>query len=94
MPEKMIGEIPLPMPRAVICSPSHQEHGAADQGNTVDTEEDAGIVDDAVAAFQTDRRHRPGQRQEHGPIAGVLVDDLAALLAFLQRRDVTTEVIS
>ena len=23
MPEKMISEMPLPMPRAVICSPSH-----------------------------------------------------------------------
>ena len=71
--------------RGDLLAEPHQEHGAADQrddgGNA---EEHAGIGDDAVAALEADRNavglH---QRQDHGAVARVLVDDLAALLAFL-----------
>ena len=48
---------------------------------------DAGIGDDAAAALQPDRDAVGlDERQQHGAVARVLVDDLAALLAFLLQR--------
>ena len=74
--------------RGDLLAEPHQEHGAADQRDDGrDAEEQAGIGDDAVAAFETDGDavglH---DRQQHRAVAGVLVDDLAALLAFLLQR--------
>jgi hypothetical protein len=86
MPEKMISEMPLPMPRAVICSPSHIRN----------------IVPPTSVITVEIRKNQPGsatiplplssptempvglkRRQKDGAVARVLVDDLAALLAFL-----------
>jgi hypothetical protein len=78
--------------RDLLTEP-HQEHRAAEQRNNGgNPEEPARIVDEAAAAFQTDSDtvglHRT---QQHRAVAGVLVDDLAALLAFflqlLERRN-------
>jgi hypothetical protein len=71
-----------------LLAEPHQEHGAADQrDHGGDAEEPARIGDDAAAAFEPDGDavglH---QRQQHGAVAGVLVDDLAALLALLLQR--------
>ena len=71
--------------RGDLLAEPHQEHRAADQrDHRRDTEEPARIGDDAVAALQA---HRDAvgldQRQQDGAVAGVLVDDLAPLLAFL-----------
>jgi hypothetical protein len=89
MPEKMISDRPLPIP---LADP-HQQHGAAGQrDHRRDDEEDARVDDDVGAALQADGDAiRLQRRQDDGAVAGVLVDDLAALLALflegLQRRD-------
>ena len=56
MPEKMISEMPLPMPRAVICSPSHIRNMVPPVSVMTrgDAEEPARIGDDAAAAFEAD----------------------------------------
>jgi hypothetical protein len=87
MPTKMISEMPLPMPRAVICSPSHIRNMVPPTSviTTLSLEEQARIMGQ-TARSRTDGQ-TPGleQRQRHGAVAGVLVDLLAALLAlFLQ----------
>ena len=86
MPEKMISEMPLPMPRAVICSPSHIRNMVPPVSviDGRDAEEQARIGHDVAGALEPDR-DAVGleRRQQHGEVAGVLVDDLAALLAFL-----------
>jgi len=48
MPAKMISEIPLPIPRSVICSPSHMR-------NIVPvTSETAGSKDESIAGLDDD----------------------------------------
>ena len=87
MPTKMISEMPLPMPRAVICSPSHIRNMVPP--TSVIMHERRKIharLGGQIAGFE---RHRKAiglhRGQQHGAIAGVLVDLLAALLAlFLQ----------
>jgi hypothetical protein len=69
--------------RGDLLAEPHQEHGAADQRDDGgDTEEPARIGDDVGARFQADGNAVGlyGAKQ-HGAVAGVLVDDLAALLA-------------
>ena len=89
MPDMMISEMPLPMPREVICSPSHIRNMVPPVSviDGRDAEEHAGIGDHVAGAFEADG-DAVGleRRQHHGEIARVLVDDLAALLAlFLER---------
>ena len=79
--------------RGDLLAKPHQEHGAADKRHDGgDAEEKAGIGDDALLALESDR-HGVGLegRERDGEVARILVEDLAALLAFflqrLQRRD-------
>ena len=60
MPEKMISDMPLPMPRAVICSPSHIRNMVPPVSviTVVMHEEQAGIDDD-VGARPPGRRAMP-----------------------------------
>ena len=86
MPAKMISEMPLPMPRAVICSPSHIRNIVPPVSvmTVVMRKNMPGIDDDVGAALEADGDAIGLQRrQQHRAVAGVLVDDLAALLAFL-----------
>ena len=91
IPAMMISEMPLPIPRSVICSPihirnivpgGHGEHRHHDESG-------AGIVNDTAAAgglnlFERERDHRAlEQSQQHGAVAGVLGNLAAARLAFL-----------
>ena len=73
--------MPLPMPREVdLLAEPHQEHGAAGQRDRGrDQEERAGIADDVAGALKADG-DAVGleERQHHGEITGVLVDQLAA----------------
>ena len=100
MPAKMISEMPLPMPRAVICSPSHIRNMVPPSSvMTVEMRKNMpGSATMPVPAFEADRNAVGLQRaKQHGAVARVLVDDLAALLAFLLqalRATGTTEVIS
>ena len=79
--------------RHLLAEP-HQEHGATgERDDRRDAKEPARIADDVAGAFQTDGDAVGLERSKHhGEIAGVLVDGLAALLAFLlellqRRRD-------
>ena len=85
----MISEMPLPMPREVICSPSHIRNMVPPVSViTVEMrKKKPGIGDDAAGAFKADRYAVGLERgQYHGEIPGVLVHDLAARLAFLLER--------
>ena len=74
--------MPLPMPREVICSPSHIRNMVPPVSviGGRDPEEDAGIDTTLPVPFKPDG-DAVGleRRQHHGEIAGVLVHDLAAL---------------
>ena len=91
MPAMMISEMPLPMPRSVICSPIHMRNivPAVSVITVISDERGAGIVNDAAAAgrgrfFERDGEHRAlEQRQRHRAVAGVLGYFAAAGLAFL-----------
>ena len=90
MPAKMISEMPLPTPRAVICSPSHIRNMVPPTSViTQDRRKNMpGIVhrgaEDAAHALQPDG-DAPGleHRDQHRQVAGILVELLAARLAFL-----------
>ncbi len=83
MPAKMISEIPLPMPRAVICSPSHIRNMVPPTRviTVAMRKNQPGSVTMSIARFEAD-----GDAvslygaQQHSSVTGVLVDDLAALL--------------
>ena len=63
MPEKMISEMPLPMPRLVICSPSHIRNIVPPVSviTVGDAEEHARVGDDVGRRPRGRRRcHRPG----------------------------------
>ncbi len=71
--------------RGDLLAEPHQEHRAANQRDDGGgAEEPARIRDDVRAAFKPDG-DTVGlyRREENRPVAGILVDDLAALLAFL-----------
>ena len=93
MPAKMISEMPLPTPRAVICSPSHIRNIVPP--TSVMTQDSRKNMPGSCTAspkapridFQPDR-DAPGLEHgdQHGQVAGVLVELLAARLAFLLQR--------
>ena len=73
MPAKMISEMPLPMPREVICSPSHIRNMVPPVSviDGRDAEEQAGIADDAAGAFEADGDAVGLERgQDHGADSG------------------------
>ena len=74
--------------RGDLLAEPHQEHGAAGQrDHGGDAEEQARIEDDVLAALEPDGDAVGLERREHdGQVARVLVEDLAALLAFLLQR--------
>ena len=92
MPAKMISEMPLPTPRLVICSPIHissmvppvrvitapmRKNRPGWMTTWPWPPKCSSPMRDAVGL---------DHRQHHGEIAGVLVEDLAARLAFLLQR--------
>ena len=86
MPAKMMSEMPLPMPREVICSPSHIRNIVPPVSVTtaVKRKNQPGSIDDAGRALEPDGDAVGLEHGEHhGQVARVLVDDLAALLALL-----------
>ena len=89
MPAKMISEMPLPTPRLVICSPIHISRivppvSVMTAGHA---EEQSGLDDDMAPVLETDRDAVGLDRgQPDGAVARVLVDDLAARLAFFLQR--------
>ncbi len=98
MPDMMISEVPLPTPRAVICSPIHIRNMVPP--TSVDDAGEAEEQPGSITAAPKAAAHalEPDgdavgleHRDEHGEVAGVLVELLAARLAFLlqrlQRRD-------
>ena len=98
MPDMMIRLVPLPMPRAVICSPSHIRNMVPP--TRVITQEkrknqpgiDHRRAEAAVHGLQPDGDAVGLEHgDQHRQVAGVLVELLAALLALLlqrlQRRD-------
>ncbi len=98
MPDMMIRLVPLPMPRAVICSPSHIRNMVPPTSVITQekTEEPAGVdhrrAEAASHALKPDGNAVGLEHgDEDGQVARVLVELLAARLAFLlqglQRRD-------
>ncbi len=99
MPAKMMREMPLPMPRSVICSPIHMMKAVpAERVMTVMMRKDQpGVVTTRQAGGIAERLEVGGDAdaldggQDHRAVAGVLGDalapDLALLLHLLQRRD-------
>ena len=93
MPAKMISEMPLPTPRAVICSPSHIR-------NTVPPTRVTTVTSRKNRPGFEHRRFSPGahalepdrdavgldRRQQHRAVAGILVELLAPALALLLQR--------
>ena len=74
--------------RGDLLAQPHQEHGAAgERDHGRDEEERTRSLNDGAGALQADR-DAPGLEhgQHHREIAGVLVQDLAARLAFLLER--------
>ena len=95
----MMSEMPLPMPRAVICSPSHIRNIVPPVSvmTAVKRKNQPGSVTMSGRALEADGDAVGLEHGEHdGQVARVLVDDLAARLAFLLQRSSggTTAVIS
>src|SRR5215510_5235455 len=95
IPDMMMSDVPLPTPRAVICSPSHIRNMVPptsvttvemrkNQPGSITTglEGSRGASGPVVIEPEGDAVGLKGG-QSHGHVAGVLVDLLAALLAFL-----------
>src|SRR5882757_9303384 len=89
MPERMISEMPLPMPREVICSPSHIRNMVPPVSViAVERRKNRpGVADHIAGALEADG-DAVGLEcgQNYRQIAGVLVERLAAGLAFLLQR--------
>ena len=86
MPAKMMSEMPLPMPREVICSPSHIRNTVPPVSvMTVDRRKNMpGSTTRPALPLEADGNAIGLQcGEEHRAVARVLVDLLAALLAFL-----------
>ena len=86
MPDMMISEVPLPMPRAVICSPSHIRNMVPPVSVIMVEMRNnrPGSADHVAGALEADRDAVGLEgRQQHRQVARVLVHDLAALLALL-----------
>ena len=94
MPAKMMSDMPLPMPRSVICSPSHMmnavpvvsvstRHQPEAPARVVDERQAAG---DLRLALEEDRdAERLHDAQQDRAVARVLRDLAAAELAFLRQ---------
>ncbi len=82
---KMIIEMPLPMPRSVICSPSHIRNivPVTSVIAAVSTKPVPGIQDDALRLQRARGRDGLERRQHDRGVARVLRDLAAAGLAFL-----------
>ena len=94
MPAKMISDMPLPMPRSVICSPSHitKTLPVVIVSIVVSRKPKPGVGDDRQAAVRVRLLlERVGvgrgldQAQRDGAVAGVLGDLAPAQLAFLRQ---------
>ena len=91
MPAKMMSEIPLPIPRSVICSPSHMMKAVpAVSVMTVIMRKPQPVVMTMEAPDGPAMFSRPTaipkpwmRRKDHRPVAGVLGDLAAPRLAFL-----------
>ena len=92
MPAKMISEMPLPMPRSVICSPSHMMKAVPVVSVIIvmrrkpqpGCEHDAGAAAGAwMLSRPTDDEEALEQRQHDRAVARVLVDLAPPVLAFL-----------
>ena len=86
MPAKINSDMPLPMPRSVICSPSHMMNAdpVVSVSMVISTNARAGIVDEVARLFKADgNAERLHRAQNHGQIARPLGDLLPAHLAFL-----------
>jgi hypothetical protein len=83
MPARMMSEMPLPMPREVICSPSHIRNIVPPVSVIMVPmrKNQPGSGDHAAGALEADRDAvRLKAREHHREVARVLVHDLAALL--------------
>ena len=93
----MISEMPLPMPRWVICSPSHIRNMVPPVSViTVEMrkKKPGSATTTGAGAFEADGDAVGLERgQHHGQIAGVLVDHLAARLALLLQRSSVGETV-
>ena len=91
MPAKMISEIPLPMPRSVICSPSHMMKAVPEVSVMIVSSRNArpglGTIaapSGAVHALEPDRNPERLDDADHDrPVPGVLGQLLAPGLALL-----------
>jgi hypothetical protein len=85
MPDMMINEVPLPMPRRYLLAEPHQEdRAAAQRDHGRGHEHEARLADHIAGAFQPDRDAVGLEgRQRHGQVARVLVHHLAARFALL-----------
>ena len=89
MPAKMISEVPLPTPRAVICSPSHIRNMVPPTSVITVVKRKKSRDRSPLAtmpghAFETDRDAIGlDGGDKHGQVAGVLIDLLAARLTLL-----------
>ncbi len=75
-------------PRRDLLAEPHQEHGAADEReHGGDAEEEAGVEHHMARAFEAHGDAVALQRrEEHRPVAGILIDLAASGLAFLFQR--------
>ena len=87
MPAKISSDMPLPMPRSVICSPSHMMKAlpVVSVSMVIRMKPGPGVLTKVAAAFcsadgNAERLHRA---QNHGQITRPLGDLLAAQFAFL-----------
>ena len=89
MPAKMISEMPLPTPRAVICSPSHIRNMVPPTSvTTVDMRKNQPGLSTTPWLPSRPDGDAVGLHgaEHHGQVAGVLVELAAAGLAFLLQR--------
>ena len=95
MPVKMISDMPLPMPRSVICSPSHMMKAVpvVSDSIVIRTKPKPGLrtklPSDACSIVRDAERlhHRQDDRQIAGPLRDLAPAEFAFLLQFLERRN-------
>ena len=93
IPEKMSSEMPLPMPRSVICSPSHMMNAVPAVKLTTVMKRKVQLGSLTTDSAPTCRLPKIGgdrktlrHRQHDGAIARVLRDFVAAGFAFFDKR--------
>ncbi len=94
MPMKMISEIPFPIPRSVICSPSHIMNIVPDvrkmivpkgKSKALDFDRDDRLPFDGKTGQPHAHTPRLQCRHEHCPVPGQLRELLAPFFAFLRK---------